>query len=162
MEHIGFKSKGGNPDAWMRPATSPDGSAVYDYVLLYMDDCLVMSDNAEGILKKEIGRYFQLKPESIGPPSLYLGGHLEEVEIDGSTKAWVFSSTQYVQAAVSNVESYLQRRGEKLRAKAKNVLPKSYRPEIDVSEKLEAKASSYYQSLIGVLRWMVELGQVDI
>jgi hypothetical protein len=74
MEHLGFKSKGGDPDVWMRPADRADGTLVYDYVLLYTDDCLVVSDNAESILKKEIGRYFQLKPNSIGPPSLYLGG----------------------------------------------------------------------------------------
>ena len=103
MAHLGFKSKGGDPDVWMRPATRADGSKVYEYVLLYTDDCLVVSGNVNSILRKEIGRYFQLKPESIGPPSIYLGGHLCEVEIDGSTNAWALSSTQYVQAAVKNV-----------------------------------------------------------
>jgi hypothetical protein len=57
----------------MRPATRKDGSLVYKYVLLYTDDCLVVSENAESILKQEIGKYFELKPESIGPPSLYPG-----------------------------------------------------------------------------------------
>ena len=61
MTHLGFKSKGGDPDVWMCPATRADGSPVYDYVLLYTDDCLVISDNAESILNKELGRYFELK-----------------------------------------------------------------------------------------------------
>ena len=61
----------------MPPATKQDGTEVYQYVLLYTDDCLVVSENAESILKNEIGRYFELKPDSIGPPSLYLGGHLQ-------------------------------------------------------------------------------------
>ncbi len=87
--------------------TFDNGSLLYEYVLLYTDDCLVILDNAEHILKKEIGRYFELKPPSIGPPSLYLGEHLREVEIDDGTKVWAFSSTQYVQAAVENVETYL-------------------------------------------------------
>ena len=48
-----------------------------------------------------------MKSEPIGPPSLYLGGHLRQVKIDDSTYAWAFSSTQYVQAAVANVKSFL-------------------------------------------------------
>ncbi len=41
-------------------------------------------------------------------------------------------------------------------------IPWDYRPEIDISEELGHKDASYYQSLIGVLRWMMELGWVDI
>ena len=37
-----------------------------------------------------------------------------------------------------------------------------YRAEIDVSPELNATDAAYYQSLIGVARWMVELGRVDI
>ena len=37
-----------------------------------------------------------------------------------------------------------------------------YRPEIDVSPELDATDAAYYQSLIGILQWMVELGRVDI
>ena len=37
-----------------------------------------------------------------------------------------------------------------------------YYPEIDISEELGAQEASYLQSLIGILRWMVELGRVDI
>ena len=79
MEFLRFKSKGGDPDVCMRPATKNDGTEVYEYVILYTNDCLVVSENDESILKNEIGRYFELKPDSIGPPSLYLGGHLRKV-----------------------------------------------------------------------------------
>ncbi len=105
MEHLSFKSKTSNPDVWMRPATCADGSTIYEYVLLYTDDCLVVANNAESILKGEIGRYFQLKPVLIGPPEIYLGGHLRQVEINGGTLAWAFSSTQYVHAAVKMLRS---------------------------------------------------------
>lgn len=33
---------------------------------------------------------------------------------------------------------------------------------MDVSEELSAEDAAYFQSLIGILRWMVELGRVDI
>ena len=38
----------------------------------------------------------------------------------------------------------------------------SYRPELDVTPELNDADASYYQSLIGILRWIVELGRVDI
>ena len=38
----------------------------------------------------------------------------------------------------------------------------TYRPELDVSPELGLTEAAYYQSLIGILRWMVELGRVDI
>ena len=38
----------------------------------------------------------------------------------------------------------------------------NYRPEVDTSPELNPEDASYYQSLIGILRWMVELGRVDI
>ena len=37
-----------------------------------------------------------------------------------------------------------------------------WHPEIDISEELGPNEASYYQSLIGIVRWMVELGQVEI
>ena len=84
----------------MRPAAQEDGTDVYKYVLLYTDDCLVVSEKAESILRNEIGRYFELKPDSIGPPSLYLGGHLRKVELSNGVAAWAYGSDQYVQTAV--------------------------------------------------------------
>ena len=38
----------------------------------------------------------------------------------------------------------------------------SYRPELDVSPELTPRDSAYYQSLIGIFRWIVELGRIDI
>eukprot|EP00957_Ditylum_brightwellii_P050497 3829338-Ditylum_brightwellii.AAC.1 len=38
----------------------------------------------------------------------------------------------------------------------------SYRPELDITPVLSPIDSAYYQSLIGMLRWMVELEQIDI
>ena len=37
-----------------------------------------------------------------------------------------------------------------------------YCPEMDISNPLDPKCLSFYQHLIGVMRWMVELGCIDI
>lgn len=162
MGHLGFRSSKADPDVWMRPAVRTDKSEYYEYVLLYVDDCLVLSEKAEDIIRKEIGKYFELKEESIGPPDIYLGGKLRRVVLENGSKAWAFGSSQYVQNAVKNVEEYLKGCGESLPARASSPISNNYRPEVDVTEELEGEAASYYHSLIGVLRWIVELGRVDI
>ena len=103
-----------------------------------------------------------LREESIGPPSQYLGGKLREVTLENGIKAWAFGSSQYVQSAVQNVEDHLAKSGEKLPYKAPTPLSSGYCPEIDVSSELRDSEASYFHSLVGVLRWIVELGRVDI
>ena len=113
MEFINFTSCPADPDVWMRPAIKSDGTKVYDYVLLYVDDALVVSENAESILRNELGRYFELKEESIGPPDHYIGGRVRKVQLENGVYAWAFRSSQYVQTAVKNVEAYLDSQDNK-------------------------------------------------
>ena len=104
MDHLGFTSCRADPDVWMRSATKPDGKEYFEYILLYVDDCLVISHKPEAILRDEIGKHFKLKEESIGPPSQYLSGKLHKVTMANNQKCWAFGSTQYVRAAVDNME----------------------------------------------------------
>jgi hypothetical protein len=165
MRHLDFVSCLADPDVWMRPAKRSDGSDYYEYILLYTDDCLVLSENAESLLRNELGRYFTLKEESIGPPKIYLGGSVRKVQLDNGVECWTFSSSQYVQAAVKNVEEYLSKRTDdrwNLPTKADTPLRTTYRPELDVSPELKPVDAAYYMSIIGILRWIVELGRIDI
>ena len=127
------------------------GKEYYEYVLLYVDDVLVISVNADNVLQKEIGQHFVLWGESIGPPSQYLGGKLCEVTLENGTKAWAFGSCQYVQSAVQNEENHLAKSGEKLPYKAPTPLSSGYRPGIDVSSELGESEASYCHSVVGVL-----------
>jgi hypothetical protein len=47
-------------------------------------------------------------------------------------------------------------------ARADNLFPVDYDPSTDLSDLLDPDCSSFYQHLIGVMRWMVELGCIDI
>ena len=67
-----------------------------------------------------------------------------------------------MKSAVANVEAYLKERGRPLPCWASNPLGSGYRPEIDISDELDDTNAAYYQSLIGILQWMVELGRIDI
>ncbi len=58
MGHLGFSSSRGDPEVWMRLLST--GEAYYEYVLLYVDDVLVISERAEKVLRTEIGQHFVL------------------------------------------------------------------------------------------------------
>ena len=50
----------------------------------------------------------------------------------------------------------------RLTIKANAPIVRDYRPDTDVSGELDHKFSSLYQFLIGSLRWMLEMGRIDI
>ena len=51
MHHLNFSPCPADPDIWMQLAQKGDGTPCCDYVLLYVDDALVVSDSAESILR---------------------------------------------------------------------------------------------------------------
>jgi len=40
MKHLGYESCLADPDLWMRLAVNNNGVEYYEYMLLYVDDCL--------------------------------------------------------------------------------------------------------------------------
>ena len=115
MKFLGFESSRADPDAWIRQSVHKDEVTKYwEYVLLYTDDCLVISDQGESVLRNEINPFFELKKDSIGISSKYLGRKLRIVELVNGQKCWAFGSKQYVEAAVQNVVDYLKKRYESL------------------------------------------------
>ena len=98
--------------------------------------------------------------ESNGPPTIYLGGRACKVQLENGVWAWNFSSLQYVQSAIKNVEEYVGRPENthlKILSKAETPLMTSYMPGLDVSPELTPRDSAHYQSLIGILWWMLSL-----
>ena len=68
MRHLNFTACLADPGVWMRPAKKIYGTSYYTYILLYTDYILVVSQHSEENLRKDLGRYFELKEDSIGPP----------------------------------------------------------------------------------------------
>jgi hypothetical protein len=61
------------------------------------------------------------------------------------------------------VKDYLKKNGDlHLPKRAATPLPAGYRPKMDVTPELGVERASYYMSQIGILRWCVELGRVNI
>ena len=162
MDEMGFMSCKADPDVWFRSSVKEDGTDYYQYVLLYTDDILAIMEYPERFIREELSNCFVVKPNSIGPPTQYLGNKVSNVQLENGRHAWSFSSSQYVQSAVKNVEEHLSREGRSLPNRAKSCWISNYRPETDTTPELQTAQAAYFQSLIGVLRWIVELGRVDI
>lgn len=59
-------------------------SNYWDYVLLYCDDVLVISENDKKVAREEICKNFELNKEGsiIEPPSIYLNSKVSMVALD--------------------------------------------------------------------------------
>ena len=164
MRHLGYKSCLADPDVWYKSETRPeDGFGYYSYMLLYVDDVLAIHHNAEEPLR-ELDRFFKMKEGSIGDPTIYLGAKLKQMTLANGVVAWGISPSKYIQDAVKNVENYLAENMSdvKLPSKAPTPFVNDYAPELDVTPELDPEKANYFQTQIGVLRWIVELGRIDI
>ena len=83
----------------MRSAKLDNGTEYYEYILLYVDDCLVVSEYPDHVLNR-LGKYFPMKPESIGLPKLYLGGKLSTIDLPNGVTAWAISASKYIQKCI--------------------------------------------------------------
>ena len=77
--------------------------------------------------------------------------------MENVVEAWATSALKYVQEAVSNPGAYLHENlgGRKFTKKVKNPFESEYDPLMDSSAELGPILLNYYQTQIGVLRWMV-------
>jgi hypothetical protein len=164
IQNMGFKPSIADPDVYLREFAKPDGFKYYEYILVYVDDVLIISHAPEEHLKV-IATTYELNPASVGPPSRYLGADVEKVTRPGDPTGqeyWSFSAHTYVKNAVKNVKLLLQEEGRGLKSTAKTPFPSTtYRPEVDTTDECGDLHASRYQNLIGVLRWAVELGRID-
>ena len=161
MDHLGYTPCRADPDMWMRLAKHRTGEEYYEYALLYVDDCLMVSEDPGAALER-LGKYFTLKPESVGEPSLYLGAKISRVTLPNGVQAYAWSPSKYISESIKNLEKQLEKTGRKLRKGVNSPMEHSYRPESDLSPECSDEDVALYMSLIGVLRWMVELGRIDL
>ena len=125
---------------------------------MYVDDILAISCDAELILK-DVQTTFMFKNDKIELPEFYLGAKLQEKPLNSSTKYWTVSSHDYVKASIRNVQEAIKNTSQKLLTKhVKTPMSASYVPELDVTEELNKKDTTFYQELIGFLRWATEIG----
>jgi len=163
LRDLGFTSTTADPDVWIRAAVREDGFEYYEMVLVYVDDCLAISEKPQLVIES-IGEFYKVKPGSDKEPEIYLGANVEKVQMPDGREVWATSPRDYVKNAIKTVEGLFQEDGEGyvLKNKVKNPFPMNYKPELDMSDELGPELSSRYLQLIGICRWAIELGRIDI
>jgi len=66
LRSMDFKPYYADPDVWMKPAATPDGFEYYEYILVHVDDVLVISA-APGPIMKTIQQAYRLKDSPTAP-----------------------------------------------------------------------------------------------
>ena len=95
MRSLEYKSCLADPDLWMKAEVRSDGVEYYSYILNYVDDILVIHEKPRPILDK-IDKYMKLKPDSVGPPDIYLGAKLKSAQLSNDVWCWTLSPFKYV------------------------------------------------------------------
>ena len=160
IEGLGFKPCRADPDVWMRPATKADGLDVYEYVLVYSDDLIMIGLHPEETAA-QISQHFKFKGDAAEKPAQYLGANVGMMTVVG-VDCWYMSSDEYCKAAINNIETWLQKKDQRLPTKTACVFPSKWKPELDVTPELRDDDANYYQQQIGVLKWLVGLTSIQI
>ena len=152
-------------DVYLRAAARDNGEQYYEYVCCFVDDCLAFSANPAKIMEA-LWKIYKLKPVQGSDvpweePKRYLGADVGKYNLSGET-AWYMSSDSYVKLAIKTIEEKLRKHDQCLSKKAEGPIQAAYRPELDVSPLLDDERANFYQELVGVLNWIVELGRIDI
>jgi hypothetical protein len=165
MRQMEYTSCKADPDLWMKAMTRPDDNVrYYACILCYVDDILCIHHDPMSVMN-EINGYLPLKPNSVGDPDIYLGAKLKQTRLPNGVWAWGLSPSKYVAQAAKNCQTYLTEKlnGKyKIPSRADNPFPVNYCPDTDLTDHLDKDCSSFFMHLIGVMRWMVELGRIDI
>lgn len=166
---LGYEQCVGSDDnVYFKAMKDKDGNEYYSYLVVYVDDVLCIHKNPDEVLKL-INRDYQLKsPPSA--PNMYLGADFAKYEIfDDETNsiinAWSMSADSHIKKALDVIEDRMSRDNVRFRSKKTAESPFSsqdYRPELDTSELCNDDQVEFFQSLIGILRWLCELGRLDI
>ncbi len=113
---------------------------------------------------KTLAKFYRLKDNSVAKPSVYLGTQIREHRLpDNPNKTmWSMSAEKYLKEALRNLDTILLKENKRLPTKVVTPLSNNYRPELDVSPLLDSPQHTLYMQLMGILRWAVELGRIDI
>jgi hypothetical protein len=116
LRSMNFTPSYADPDVWYRPATKENGFEYYEYILVYVDDILVVSASPMPIMN--ITRQAYCLKDEPSPPKDYLGAKIREWSIPRETRhVWSMNFIQYIKEVIKNVEAELAKSGHTLRGR---------------------------------------------
>jgi hypothetical protein len=144
----------------LKAAVKPCGFEHCEMALCHVDDVMVISHKPQGTIEGTQS-VLKLKGDKAGPPDMHLGVTLEKKKNAQGTDCWTMSPEKCVKAAVEYVEKKI---GTSPHSKGQCPAPvkTGCDPAEDDTPELNAEGLRHHQELIGILRWAVEIGRLDV
>ena len=148
LRSMGYFPSKAEKDIWMR-----DKGDHYEYIAVYVDDLMIASRTPKSIIDILIEKHaFKLK--GTGPTEFHLGCDFSR-DKDG---VLCYAPKKYIEKILDNY----RRIYGKWPKPAHSPLVQNDHPELDTSELLNEDDQKIYQSLIGALQWVIQIGRFDI
>ena len=170
LDTLEFVPTTADPDVYRKPMVDANNKQYYAYLIIYVDDVLCIHHDPKQVMDV-IDNNFRLKNGVDSHPKTYLGADIREwtyVRSDGTDgPCWAMGSARYVQEALRICEARMNEhnlRYSSTKRHGRNTPFSSsdYRPELDSSDLCSHDLANLFQQLIGILRWICELGRIDI
>ena len=145
---MGFFASKAEPQIWMR-----DMGDHYEYIAVYVDDLLICSKDPQAIVDTLTNDH-KFKLKGTGPIDFHLGCDFFRDE-DGNL---CYAPRKYVEKMMSTYERLFGTKPKQ----ATSPLTKGDHPELDTTALLDDDDAAIYQSLIGAMQWVIQLGRFDI
>jgi hypothetical protein len=161
LDEMGYKSCPADPDVYMKAECTKEGHEYWSYMLVYVDDCLLVHHDPDPVMEELKSRY-TLKKDAYGRPDRYLGANIQKYQLNDGNEYWCMHPGDYVKLSCKLIKEWSDTDNRRWTKSRKNAMITKYRPELDMSPELGDDLASRYQQMIGILRWAVELGRIDI
>ena len=148
LRDMGFFPCKMEPDVWMK-----DCGDHYEYIAVYVDDLLIVSrDHASIIRELQVTHKFKLK--GTGPISFHLGCDYWR----DKNGVLCYAPRKYIEKCMDTFRRLFGTNPKQYMSP----LVKGDHPELDTSELLDIEQMQIYQSLIGSLQWVIQIGRFDV
>ena len=148
LRDMGFFPSRAERDIWMR-----DMGDHYEYIGVYVDDCAIVSKNPQGIIDTLVNDH-KFKLKGTGPITFHLGCDYFRDEHG----VLCYAPRKYIEKMLENYKRIFGKNPKD----AYSPLTKGDHPELDSSELLDDEWTKIYQSLIGALQWVIQIGRWDV
>ena len=149
LRDMGFFPSKAERDIWMR-----DKGGHYEYIAVYVDDLMIISKEPLKIAQILMDEPNNFKLKGAGPISFHLGCDFFR-DSDGVLCCAPVKCIEKI------LDNYVRLFGKPPRP-VSSPLAQGDHPEIDTSELLDIEETKIYQSLVGALQWVIQIGRFDI
>ena len=167
---LGFEPTKADDDVYRKPCIKECGKPYYSYLIVYVDDVVCCDVDPQPTMTA-INSDFRLKNDKIEEPKMYLGTDVKNWEYsdnEGRTNScWALGAESYIKEAVRICKGLMDKHDLKYLSTKRNgrktpFSNSEYRPKLDNTLYCNAKLTTVYQNIIGILQWICELGRLDI